>query len=344
MPAAHVRRAPAARTPSAPCRAASAERASIVRTGLPLALHGGHVARTLATPSSARTRRSSRSGAALVEFAFIALAFYLLLAGTIEVGRMVFAMQTLQNAARVGARELAQAELPATYTFEQALADPQVRETIFDPGLLVLDVSAMDDVEFQHTIDGWPAINRMLIPLMLREKIDIGAGEKDYFHFPGAILQVTNPGPFDPPYIVVIPRVKSRDAEGHETIDFVPVVEEVRPSTDPAEAPFSMVSTGREKGLVCLRVNYPFQAATLSAYRVESGPSGPINTPIQADDSAVTLAAAPPGTPAVTGSGGATTYSGPYGLGVQYALGEQVRPFRRLLSAQSMFRREVFSR
>lgn len=289
--------------------------------------------------------RASRSGAALVEFAFIALAFYLLLAGTIEVGRMVFSLQALQNAARVGSRELAQLELPATYTFEQALRDPQVRETVFDPGLLVLDVSSMDDATFQQRIDNFPTLNRMLVPLMLRERLDLGDGEREYFRYPGAILRVLNPGPFDPPYTVAIPRVLSRDDAGTETIDWLPVVEEVRPSTDPAEAPFSMISSGRHRGLVCLRVNYPFQAATMSAYRTDESSGVLVNTPLEANDGGVVDSSGPPpGTTLVSATGGVNTYSGPYGLGRQFALGKEVRPFRRVLSGQSMFRREVFSR
>jgi len=286
---------------------------------------------------SARARR----GAALVEFALVALAFYLLLAGTIEVGRMVFSLQALQNAARVGARELAQMELPATATFEEALRDPFVRETVFDPGLLVLDVSNMSEVEVQATLDNLPTINRMLVPLMLRERVNIGEGEKDYFRYPGAVVRFTNPGPFDPQRTVVIPRVLERDGEGSETIDFVPVVEEIRPSEDPAEAPFSMISAGRHRGLVALRINYPYQAATLAAHRF----SGGVNVPVQANDGAVQQDAPPPGGAVlVPVSGGSGIYSGPYGLGHQFALGSEVRPFRRLLSAQSMFRREVFSR
>ena len=38
----------------------------------------------------------------------------------------------------------------------------------------------------------------------------------------------------------------------------------------------------------------------------------------------------------------AGAYSGTYGLGTQYVLGREVRPFRRLIAAQAIFRREVF--
>lgn len=258
---------------------------------------------------------------------------------------MVFSLQALQNAARVGAREFAQIELPATYTFEQALRDPQVRERVFDPGLLVLDVSSMDDAAFQQRIDNFPTLNRMLVPLMIRERLDIGAGEREYFHYPGAILRVQNPGPFDPPYTVGIPRVLSQDDTGAERIDWLPVVEEIRPSTDPNEAPFSMVSSGRHRGLVCLRINYPFQAATLSSYRTDDSSGVVVNTAMEANDGGVVDTTGPlPGTSLANATGGVSTYAGPYGLGRQFALNKEVRPYRRILSGQSMFRREVFSR
>lgn len=282
----------------------------------------------------------------LVEFAFIALAFYLLLAGTLEVGRMVFALQTLQSAARVGARDLAQVELPAAFTFEQALADARVRSTVYDPSKLVLDVDGLSDESYRQLIDNLPTVNRMLVPLMIRERMDLGSGPRDYFRYPGAVMRVASPGPSESPFTIAIPRVLAQDASGAETIDWVPVVEEIRPSANPAEAPFSLVSSGRQRGLVSLRINYPYQAATLSAYRVTHNPDGSvINDPVEADDSSVVVAAAPPaGTQLANPTSDPSANSGPYGLGQHYALTRTLRPFRRLLSSQSMFRREVFTR
>ena len=44
-------------------------------------------------------------------------------------------------------------------------------------------------------------------------------------------------------------------------------------------------------------------------------------------------------------SGGilAGTYGGQYGLGAQGVMVQTVRPFRRVISAQAIYRREVFS-
>ena len=49
-------------------------------------------------------RRSPRRGQALVEFAFVAPIFFLLLFGIIDFGRYVYYVQILNNAAREGAR------------------------------------------------------------------------------------------------------------------------------------------------------------------------------------------------------------------------------------------------
>lgn len=340
-----------------PWRDALAERTTEISVVPPLAFgaRASALSRVRTTARRLRGERKSadwtsaakhRRGGVLVEFAFIALAFYLLLAGTLEVGRMVFGLQTLQAASRVGARELAQIELPAVSTFEEALANPEVRASVYDPGRLVIDVTGLNDAAYQQLVDALPSVNRMLLPLMIRERMDLGGGERDYLRYPGAVMRVVNPAPGESLYTVAIPRVLSRASTGAEEIDWVPVVEEVRPSANPAEAPFSVVSTGRQRGLVCLRINYPYQAATLSAYRVTTNPDGSVvNTPIEASDDGVVQAAAPPaGLTLANPTSDPSANSGRYGMGEHYALNLTLRPYRRLLSAQSMFRREVFSR
>jgi hypothetical protein len=281
-----------------------------------------------------------RAGSMMVEFAFICLAFYLLLAGTLELGRMITVSQAVQNAARVGARELALVPLPPTATFQQALSTPQVRTTIYNPYLLALDVGGG-----MPNTDAWPLINRMLLPIMIRDRMDLGGGMTDVLHFPGAVLRDTTNGQLT----VAVPNVISRDTEGIETIRWLPVLEEVVSNpNDPNSGPFSLASTGPERGLVALRINCPYQASTMTAYRVVGG--GPSMLPVHANDGAVTQVNAAPG--ALLGGAGdpddlgyAAAYSGPYGLGKMYAMGEGnggVRPFRRLISQQSIFRREVF--
>lgn len=308
-----------------------------------------------ATPPSfnralAPRRRVSRHrrGQVLVEFAFVSLAFYLLFAGTVELGRALHGSQALQNAARVCARELSVTPMPATMTFDVALgltpgstpqeiaAADRVRERIYDAGRLVIDVSGLSGVAYDDRLATLPLVNRMLVPLMIRETIAIdGAGERDVLRYPGAIFanpnfDPLNPAPGELGYLVRIPRVTSRNDSGHETIDWVDVVSEIKHSA--GEGPFSVLSSSPHRGLVAVRMSYPFQAATLSAY-------SDTNQVLEADDSAVS-ATGP--SPVSFTSSTVGQYSGTYGLGSQQAMTKTVRPFRRLLSAQSIFRREVF--
>lgn len=289
-------------------------------------------------------RRNPRRGSVLIEFAFIAFAFYLLFAGTIELGRMVTTSQIAQNAARVAARELALVPLPPTLNFDQALATSEVRSRIYDPYLLAIDVTSGAGTP---NTAAWPVVNQMLVPLMVRTKI----GTRTFWHVPGAVLQESGGNR----YTVGVPRIVGRDANGVEQVEWLPVLEEIRQTPgNPATGPFSLTATTPERGLVAVRINVPYQATTLTAYRVVNGVG--TMTPIQANDGGVTLAAGSagppggtvigqaPGTPVEGSVDSQNTYSGPYGLGQFYAMGEAgpVRPFRRLISSQAMFRREVY--
>jgi len=277
----------------------------------------------------------SDHGGVLIEFAMIALALYLLLALLIDFGRLMFTAQAVQEAARVAARELALVPLPAAATFAAALQDPAVRATVYDPGLLVIQVT--DNDSFRNTLDALPVVNKALVPLMIHETI----GDVEYLRYPGALL--TDPTATSG-YSVGIPRVIARGADGVETIEWTAPIEEILSNpADPATGPFSLASTGPQQGLVAIRVNYPFQAATLVGF--QQGPDGPFEPggeAIQANDGGVTAVNAPPGglAPALPG-GGIGPYAGTYGLGGQFNWAQVRRPFRKLLTAQAIFRREV---
>ena len=60
--------------------------------------------RSIALRGSTHGRRSPHRGQALVEFAFVAPIFFLILFGIIDFGRYVYYVQILNNAAREGAR------------------------------------------------------------------------------------------------------------------------------------------------------------------------------------------------------------------------------------------------
>ena len=95
-----------------------------------------------------------------------------------------------------------------------------------------------------------------------------------------------------------------------------------------------------------LRLNYPVEAATMSSFR--QSPGGPLEPnlgfPNLADDQQVQSEA---GTFAPAGELIAPDrqfgpYTGQYSLGRQLAFAQEVRPFRRVISAQAIYRREVF--
>jgi len=307
---------------------------------------------TFNSVTEVRGRKTARSGQVLIEFAFVSLAFYFLLAGTIEMGRALHGSQALQNAARVCARELSVMPMPATITFREAVGlDPtiagsreraaadRVRDEVFDSGRLVLNVDGVYGVDYDNLLASLPLVNQMLVPLMIRERIAIGGGaETDVLRYPGAIYANPNfdaamPKPGELGYLVRIPRIISRGSDGAETIEMVDVLTEIGEGT--GEGPFSILSPGTHKGLVAIRMYYPFQAATLSAYGANADGS---NRVFEAGSAGLASGATPVDFTSTT----VGTYSGRYGLGSQEALTKKVRPFRRLLSAQSIFRREVF--
>ncbi len=315
-------------------------------------------------------------GAALVEFALVSLVLYLLLAGVIEFGRLMFDANALQDVARVAARELALAPVRADATFDYALscdaaADPDclvdLKSRIFDPACLVVDLS---DPAVAADPDGYfaamPVVNRALRTLMITEP-----ARPNLLRYAGALLSdgsgtacsaIGPNGQASATGLTVgIPFVEARDASGGESITWVPVVQEIRAAQDadcPARGPFSLVYLPGEdacgaldadplpdRGLAAVRINYPYQAATLSGFQpsapTDADPLPPnVANVITADDGAVQQSNVAPGSTIDDGAIG--PYAGAFGLGRQYALaGRTVRPFRKLISVQAIYRREV---
>jgi TadE-like protein len=288
-----------------------------------------------------------RRGSVLVEFALIALLLYLIFAATLEFGRALFGAQVLQQATDVMARELSRTPLPLMATLKQVLDDTtgqydtngQVKKTIYDASLLVVPFNVVYQ-NGQSATDYFadkPIVNRLLLPLMIVDN------ENQVLRYPGLIPDAGQPDGFSRNIAVVgsySPGAGPFSGSEHN-ITTVPVVQEILPSgadpSDPNTSPFSLVSTVQPpsgRGMVALRINYPFQAATMSATAPNADPSLPNFNVIDASDDPSL------GTPPPEGDMG--VYSGQFGLGNQRAFGKIVRPFRRLLSAQAIYRREVF--
>ncbi len=289
--------------------------------------------------ASARRER----GAIIAEFAIIALVVWVLLAGTLELGRAFAAQHLLQNAARATARALSLGAFAEDATFEAALA-----QGLFDEGFLVFDeellarcgVPGFGDPEHAQRFEDFlrddvPRLNRLLRPLMIFEATQ-GASRLRY---PGTVvLRDPPPGGFvgcasGSRYTVLVLVL------GEEPI-WLPVVEEY------PEDGFPRLGGGWSS----LRIHYPFQAAALVSW-VETGVTNPrtgrsFQLPEEVAAPDVT---APDGTQLDPSLGGVSAspslvnpYSGSLGLGRVYMLGKEVRPYRRVLSATAAFRREVF--
>lgn len=305
------------------------------------------------------TRRCRRRGQALVEFAVVAIVLYLLLAAILTFGMLLYGAQTLQQAAHFAARELARTPLPAELEFEQALQHDRVRQHVYSEDFLAIEIDPEEMNENETILDyvdrlGIPPVNRMLLPLMFLDTVEDGA--KTLLRYPGALVTCS-----DAPsgYTVRIPIVRyasSQDdvAEPDEAIvSWRRVLEGRRrqPSEDLPDA-FSVASP--ERGLVVLQLHYPYQSAVMSGFRPDLSdphPDDPL-LPIVADDNLWAEPLPDGGTLTAPDVPGASDdwdtpiaghpYSGPHGLGRQAAWGTEVRPFRRVLSAQAVARREVF--
>lgn len=295
-------------------------------------------------------------GGALVEFALVSFVLYLLLAGAVDFGRLMFDANALQDVARLAARELAVAPLGANANLNGLLSCDAtsgnadcvlVKSRIFDPACLVVDlddpVVAADREAFFAAM---PVVNKVLRTLMITEST-----RPSLLRYPGALLSDGNnascAGAAPTGLTVGIPLVDARDGDGVETISWVPVLEEI-PSANCPNGSFGLVTDPTcSGGLAAVRVNLPFQAAMLSGFRstppTADDPLPPnVSNPIVADDGSVQQNNAASGGPVDDGAA-VGTYAGPYGLGRQYALaGKTVRPFRKVVSAQAIYRREVF--
>jgi hypothetical protein len=193
----------------------------------------------------------------------------------------------------------------------------------------------------------------MLYPAMIvqsGQQVYGGNPSDQYLCYPGVVPCSDSANPNRTVYCVA--RVDGRSSDGAETITWVPVIEEITPGA------FSVASP--QGGLVSLRINYGYQSASMSAFPPSSTyPPSPNAPPWVADDNEVTVNPSN-----YTPNGGAPqstvgTYSGPYGLGMQEAWAgwtqkdavppppppgtpTGVRPYRSLISAQAIYRREVF--
>jgi TadE-like protein len=306
-------------------------------------------------------RRHRRNGQAVLEFALIAIVLYLFFAAIIEFGRLLHGAQTVQTIVDQAAREISRVPLPSTTTFAEALTDPRV-QAIYSEDYLAIDLSGWTNSSqtlldyLQSQTPSVPMANQAMLPLMIFDTV----GGKPLLRFPGALV-TSSTAPSG--YTVKVPLVtEGSPPGGPEVIEWHDVMEEVQDSS--GNGPFSVSwvdSSGTNPlpgGMVALRLNYAFEAATMAGYQAQpldaNGETTPnLSYPIVADDGGVTAVNSPNGggTPvapdlpppdAQSGAAYAGPYGGEYGLGEMGLQLQTVRPFRKVISAQAIFRREVF--
>ena len=301
--------------------------------------------------------QSGRRGQVLLEFAVVAFLMTLLLGAMLAFGFLFYSANIVQQAADVGAQELARHPFNPTGTFTEGLDD----SGLFDEKFLYCQIGGLGEEDlpdgynpndYYELQDQMPLINRLLFPLYIYDR-DLNA-----IRYPGTVVERTS----DSELTVLIPIVGTRDeTTGVENItEWRKVVEEITPLGED-EGPYSINSTTTgqlDTGMVALRINYPYQSAALVAYQQKDSDGNVLevsdavgrdditNVVIQANDDAVTNATLPDGYSLTTPTFDATTYGlahrGEFGLGSLQAHATTVRPFRKVITAQGIYRREVF--
>ena len=297
------------------------------------------------------SREHARSGQALIEMAFLIPLLLVIIGATISFGLFFFQANVLQQAVDIAAQEISR--FPFKPECELGLGDLDVDPTdtnilmndatfklqIYDEKYLVIHDSEWAGFssfsEFAN--QNLPLLNRLLVPVMIRDPSYLGGVTR----YPGAV--VTNASGEE---TVLIPIISYDTTTGAESlINWVAPVEEIRPGG--GEGPFSLNATNPAPsfvpGMVALRINYPAQSTTLIN---RTGDKGKVI--IDADDPSIVDGNTGGNyslvMPAESGPASTTIHSGRYGLGRQAALLRiaGVRPYRKVISVQAIYRREVF--
>ncbi len=273
----------------------------------------------------------------MVEFALLSFVLYLVIAAVFTFGRALFVAQALPQTADVFAHGLARTPLRPGDTLADALANPTVRQTLFNEADLNLDITAASQHDGGLTLDqylhaqGVPVIHRLLGPLMIVNAQEDG---KTFLWYPGAVQD-----PASGHYFVQV-----LEGNGSGPPLQVPVVVSLGDATGTSPDPFPLTVTNGVAGggLAGLRLNYAFQSASLTAITYTAPGGGTVNgipvgvlgvenSFVQATGEAVDTA---------NTLGG--LYAGLDHLGQRQVGGMVARPFQRLISASAVYRREVF--
>jgi hypothetical protein len=252
--------------------------------------------------------------------------------------------------------------------------DPTFEDQIYDEQYLVIHDSDWAGQDFQTYVDQeLPLLNRLLVPAMIRDN--------NMTRYPGTLVTNSETGE-ETVLIPIVAYDRAADssvadgvpstirAASETIVQWVAPVEEIQvdhdgdPSTF-KRGPFALQRSGEsaatlpsfQYGMVALRINYPAQATTL-LNRIDNedltenpnGYRGGIivlagDTTVDASNdfsSCYTLATPSPRISPSSGVPGSNANAGEYGLGELEALTRIVRPYRKVMSFQAIYRREVF--
>jgi Flp pilus assembly protein TadG len=234
---------------------------------------------------------------------------------------------------------------------------------------------------FRDYVDTWPLLNRLLVTAMVRDSSYPADGDPSDFpqptvtRYPGTVVTYTDPATGLDEETVLIPLIDYDSDTGAETIiSFIAPVEEIRIDHDDDKGattdrvgPFSVVKPADfddpnvearfSTGMVALRINYPAQSTTLinrTGERDEGGAMGTVVGVNVVQANAENLNNFPSNTnyTLANNSDDYGPHAGAFGLGrgaislrdsqgnLIYTNG--VRPYRKVLSVQAIYRREVF--
>ena len=222
--------------------------------------------------------------------------------------------------------------------------------------------------DFQRFATTLPLLNRLLVPVMVPDQLPSNddTPPEPILRFPGTLVTNAAGEP-----TVLIPLVEYEyqgiiggyHCAGETIVKWVTPVEEIRVDHDrepttPIRGPYALLDQSDtsnwlpsfEPGMVALRINYPAQSTSL-ANRIDRPPVDNLRglrggVLVIADDTA--LVAGETGCYRLILDRDSATNAqsdpqgGRYGLGSLPFLGKQVRVYRKVMTFQAIYRREVF--
>jgi hypothetical protein len=283
--------------------------------------------------------------------AFLIPLLVIIIGATITFGLFFYQANTLQQAVDVAAMEISRfpfsatgkmglGDLSADHSETLLMDEPAFKQQIYDETQLIISKANWNATY----IDALPLLNRLLTQVMVQDD----SGDEVVYRYPGAI--VTN---HEGIRTVLIPIIEY-SSDGSESIfEWVAPVEEIRPGN--GEGPYGLTAINPAAsfvpGMVALRINYPAQSTTLINRVGEEG-QVIVNARDNDIDDGDTGSNYSLVVPAESGIANTTIHSGRFGLGRQAAgvfnrqtyllRSAGVRPYRKVISVQAIYRREVF--